>query len=120
MVVTTLGLTEIRNDALDAFDTETHMAIGTGTTAEDLGDTTLASESFRNAIYSTTKNTTNGTYDLEMRVPISEANATLTELGVFDAAAAGNMSVRELFDSSIVKTSDDELFITLQVTVVAS
>ena len=68
-----------------------HMAIGTGTTAATLADTTLETEVFRKALGSTAKSAV-GQLTHQITVLTSEANGNdLTEEGLFNDNSAGTM-----------------------------
>jgi len=87
----------------------THVAIGTGTTAFTTGDTTLETETVRNArqTYSQTTSsvTTSGYFNS------TQGNGTsITEYGVFNAGAAGTMASRDLA-TAIAKTSSIEIWV---------
>ena len=87
----------------------THVAVGTGTTAFTAGDTTLETETVRNArqTYSETASsvTTSGYFNS------TQGNGTsITEYGVFNAGAAGTMASRDLA-TAIAKTSSIEIWV---------
>jgi len=99
-------------DLLDAQapDDPTHIAYGTGTTEPTFADTTLGNESSRlsatptrldKAFAGLTYNTTTGQdyyYSIEFEISISNPSG-LTEIGLFNAASAGTMACRAVFDS---------------------
>jgi hypothetical protein len=87
----------------------THMAVGTGTTAEAVGQTALTTESARVAL--TTKTRSGNVLTLVGDYAAGVATAALTEAGVFDAASAGNMHSRVVF-AAINKGANDTLKIT--------
>ena len=90
----------------------THMAVGTDDTAAEITDTTLGAEEERNAIQEYTE----GTSDIvtSLFINSTEANTTsLVEVGVFDAAADGNMAMRETF-TAIAKTASIEVWIDVE------
>lgn len=82
-----------------------HMAIGTGTTTEIVGDTTLESELNRKAF--TSKDQGTGA-DANKIIYVAdwaagEGTGAITEAGMFNSAAAGVMLTRTTFD---VKNKD--------------
>lgn len=84
----------------------THIAVGTGSTAPALTDTTLEAELFRKAL--DVEGGTVSTNTATFRVVLNEGEATgaLTEAGLFLSAAAGRMTNRAVFDV-INKGADD-------------
>jgi len=103
---TTGAITEARdllinNSSPAAF---THIAFGTGTTAESAAHTTLATETERIAAE---------VYFLSVLAPFDtirfaglftavSSATTVTEIAVFNAATGGDMLVRELIDNAVV------------------
>jgi len=95
-------------------------AVGTGTNAPAAGDTALQTEVLRKSLTVTT-NPSTGKAHLEFVVDYTEANGnTLTEVGIFNAAAAGTMLVRKLFASNIPKTSDKKITVVVETTITAA
>ena len=92
----------------------THMAVGTGTTAAAAGDTTLDSESDRNALTSTT--VTDNAVAYVASWAAGDATAALTEAGIFDASSGGDCLARTVF-SVVNKGASDSLTITWTITV---
>lgn len=90
------------------------MAVGTGTVAAALGDTTLGSESARVALTSKTRSANIVTY--VGTFPAGTGTAALTEAGIFDAASVGNLWQRVVF-SVINKGAGDSLTVTWTLTV---
>ena len=113
MVNTTTFLTAIKTNIKALVLTKaTYMAAGTGTTAATAADTALGTEIERNAI----AESTTGTSDVVVSLFLgsTEANgSSLTEVGSFDAAAAGNMMNRALF-TAITKTSSVDVWIDVE------
>lgn len=103
MVLTTIANDAAEQAILDGFDSLTHMAIGTGTTAAAPADTTLESEAFREAITDITKDLPNGLYIFTMILEPSQGNVTIAEVGTFDADTAGNMGTRDLTPTTYTK-----------------
>jgi hypothetical protein len=92
----------------------THMAVGTGTTAAAAGNTTLVSETDRNALTSTT--VTNNAIAYVCTWAAGDATAALTEAGIFNASSGGDMLCRTVF-SVVNKGASDSMTITWTVTV---
>jgi hypothetical protein len=92
----------------------THMAVGTGTTAAAAGNTTLVSESDRNALTSTT--VTNNEIAYVCTWAAGDATAALTEAGIFNASSGGDMLCRTVF-SVVNKGASDSMTITWTITV---
>jgi len=92
----------------------THMAVGTGTTAAAAGNTTLVSETDRNALTSTT--VTNNEIAYVATWAAGDATAALTEAGIFNALSGGDMLCRTVF-SVVNKGASDSMTITWTVTV---
>lgn len=87
----------------------THMAIGTGSP----GATALGAELDRNAFTSKTRNNAVVTFVGDWAA--GDGTGAITEAGVFDAAASGNMWLSSSF-SVINKTASDTLQITWTLT----
>ena len=92
----------------------THMAVGTGTTAAAAGNTTLVSETDRNALTSTT--VTNNEIAYVCTWAAGDATAALTEAGIFNASSGGDMLCRTVF-SVVNNGASDSMTITWTVTV---
>lgn len=93
-----------------------HIAVGTGTTAPVAGDTTLETEVFRKALTATDFDPQKVTFT--MFLDTGEANGnTLTEGGLFNAFAAGDMFSRVLIVPSIVKDASITATLTWEITV---
>ncbi len=116
-LVVTTGLNYIASRMKDATATAmTHMAVGTGSTAAALGDTTLGTEvgASRTALTSTTVSTNTIQYACTFGAGVG--TGALTEAGVFNASSAGTMLCRTVF-SAINKAAGDSLTITWTITV---
>lgn len=116
MTLTTLWLTELVAVCKAEMVTEfTHGAVGTDSTAPLASDTTLGTETFRDAVDEVdTSQATSGIASL--RVMTSEANGdALVEVGFLDAVAAGNLWTRNTF-TVINKTADLQCFFDVQCT----
>lgn len=104
-LVVNAGLNLIR-DLLDgdAVAGITHLAVGTGTVAVTASDTALGSEQFRDTVTSRTSNAQQLVVSYYLGSGSANGN-TLTEAGLFNAAAAGTMFARVKLASTIVKTA---------------
>jgi hypothetical protein len=93
-----------------------YMAVGTGTTAAAVGNTTLATELDRNAL-SVNGGTASGagvTYATTWLA--GDATGALTEAGLFTASSGGTMLARTVF-AAVNKGADDLVTISWTVTV---
>ena len=120
-VVVTDGKKWVADRMNNANAVMSHMAVGTSsahpndTAPNDAsGQTTLGSESDRNALTSTT--VTDNAVAYVASWAAGDATAALTEAGIFDAASAGDMLARTVF-SVVNKGADDTLTITWTITV---
>jgi len=114
-LVVTTGKNFIASRIKDATATAmTHMAIGSGTTAAAVGDTTLGTELGRVALTSTTVTTNNVAYVATF--PAGTGTGAVTEAGLFNASSSGTLLCRTVF-SVINKGAADTLGITWTVTV---
>jgi hypothetical protein len=117
-LVVTSGLGYIASRMKDATATAmSHMAIGTGTTAAAAGDTTLGTELDRNALTSTT--VTSNQIEYVASWSAGDGTGAITEAGIFNAASAGDMLARTVFDV-VNKAANDTLSITWTITLSAS
>ena len=90
----------------------TYLASGTADTVASVGDTTLGAEVIRKA----RQEYTEGTSDVVLSLFLSstEANSeSLKEVGLLDAASAGNLLVRDVF-TTIAKTASIEVWIDIE------
>ena|SRR3990167_1185117 len=98
-----------------------HMAVGTGSTAAAVGDTTLQTELDRNALTSFAQGA--GADDNDVIYigdwAAGDATGTITEAGILNAAAAGTLLARQVF-TGIAKGASDTLKITWTITYGAS
>jgi hypothetical protein len=114
-LVVTVGKNFIASRMKDATATAmTHMAIGSGTTAAAVGDTTLGTELGRVTLTSTTVTTNNVAYVATF--PAGTGTGAVTEAGLFNASSSGTLLCRTVF-SVINKGAADTLGITWTVTV---
>ena len=90
-----------------------HMAIGTGSTSEVVGDSSLETEAGRVTL--TSKATTNNVISYIGDFPAGTGTGTITEAGILNASSSGTMLNRATF-SSVNKTASDALKITWDVT----
>ena len=92
----------------------THMAIGTGTTAAAVGDTTLGTEggrvSLTNAVVSTNTITYTATF------PAATGTGAVTEAGILNGSSGGTLLCRTVFPV-VNKAAGDSIAITWVVTV---
>lgn len=95
----------------------THMAVGTSSTAASAGQTTLVSETDRNAL--TSNNASGAVLTMVGDWAAGDATAALTEAGVFSASSNGTMFARAVF-SVVNKAAGDTLSITWTFTLTAS
>lgn len=91
-----------------------HMAVGTGTTAAAVSQTTLVAEVDRNAIDSTGGSGANVIYTATWAA--GDGTGALTEAGMFNASSGGSMLCRTVF-SVVNKGASDSMTITWTVTV---
>jgi hypothetical protein len=117
-LVVNTGLAYIASRMKDTTDTAmTHMAVGTGSTAAAAGDTALGSESHREALDSTTVTANAIAYVSSFEA--GEGTGALTEAGIFNAASAGTMLCRTVFDV-VNKGANDTMSITWTITITAA
>jgi hypothetical protein len=117
-LVVNTGLAYIASRMKDTTDTAmTHMAVGTGTTAAAAGDTALGSESHREALDSTT--VTSNAIAYVSSFEAGEGTGALTEAGIFNAASAGTMLCRTVFDV-VNKGANDTMSVTWTITITAA
>ncbi len=95
-------------------DVMSHMAVGTGTTAPVVGDTTLESENGRVALTSSTRTNNNVVYVATF--PPGTGTGAVTEAGILDNSTGGTLLCRTTF-GVINKAAADTLGITWTVTV---
>jgi len=117
-LVVNTGLAYIASRMKDTTDTAmTHMAVGTGTTAAAAGDTALGSESHRELLDSTTVTANAIAYVSSFEA--GEGTGALTEAGIFNAASAGTMLCRTVFDV-VNKGANDTMSVTWTITITAA
>jgi hypothetical protein len=91
-----------------------NMAIGSGTTAAAVGDTTLGTELGRVALASGSATAAVVTYTATF--PAGTGTGAVTEAGIFNAASAGTMLCRTVF-AVVNKGVDDAMSVTWTVTI---
>lgn len=92
----------------------THMAIGTGTTAAAVGDTTLGTEGGRVTLTNSVVSTNTVTYTATF--PAGTGTGAVTEAGVLNASSGGTLLCRTVFPV-VNKAAGDSIAITWVVTV---
>ena len=99
-IVTDVGLNTIRDRMLGTGTYNsypTHLAVGTGTTAEVAGDTALETEVFRDSLTQYVA-VDIGQWQYKYFLSRDDANGnTISEAALFDASASGNMPARVTF-----------------------
>lgn len=91
-----------------------HMAVGAGTTAADVADTTLGSELGRVALASSASSGAVVTHTATFGA--GTGTGAVTEAGIFNASSGGTMQCRSVFPV-VNKGADDGMSITWTVTV---
>jgi hypothetical protein len=115
-LVVTVGKNAIADQILASptFTKPTHMAVGTGSTAANVADTTLETETARVALATKTRSGNVVTYTATF--PAGTGTGALTEAGIFDASSSGNMWNRVVY-SVINKAAGDSLAISWTTTI---
>lgn len=118
-LVVNTGLAYITSRMKDATDdVMSHMAVGSGATAADGGDTALETQiGSRVALTSTTVTANEIEYVATFAAGVG--TGAVTEAGTFNAATAGTMLCRTVF-SVVNKGADDTLQITWTITLNAA
>lgn len=118
-LVVDTGLAYITSRMKDATDdVMSHMAVGSGATAADGGDTALETQiGSRVALTSTTVTANEIEYVATFAAGVG--TGAVTEAGTFNAATAGTMLCRTVF-SVVNKGQDDTLQITWKITLNAA
>ena len=118
-LVVTTGLNYIASRMKDASATAmTHMALGSGTTAESAGQTDLVTLlGSREALDSTTVTANAVAYVASFEA--GDATGAVTEAGIFNASTSGTMLCRVVF-SVVNKAADDTMTVTWTITLAAS
>lgn len=114
-LVVDAGLNYIASRMKDASATAmSHMAIGTGSTAADGGDTALETELARVALTSTTVST--NTIEYIASFPSGTGTGAITEAGILNNTSGGTLLCRTVF-SVINKSASDSMTITWTITI---
>lgn len=114
-LITTVGLGFIASRMVGAAAAVmSHMAIGSGTGAAVVGDTTLGTELGRVALTSGTASAAVATYSATF--PAGTGTGAITEAGILNASSAGTLLNRRVF-SAVNKGADDSITITWTVTI---
>jgi len=92
----------------------THMAIGTGTTAAAVADTTLGTEGGRVTLTASVVSTNTVTYTATF--PAGTGTGAVTEAGILNASSGGTLLCRTVFPV-VNKAAGDSIAITWVVTV---
>ena len=116
-IVCNILLSQLRNALVGSGSVSeyTHIAVGSGISTPTRDDTALESEIARKLCDERLVSGTKVVY--RVTFGSSEANGSINEVGLFDAASGGNMLARALFGETIEKTSDYILFIEYEVEV---
>jgi hypothetical protein len=113
-LVVTVGKEFIAGRMVGTPTAMSHMAIGSGTTAADVADTTLESELGRVALGSASASGAVVTYTATF--PPGTGTGAVTEAGTLNASSGGVMLCRTVF-AVVNKGADDAMAITWAVTV---
>jgi len=114
-LITTLGLGFIASRMVGASAAVmSHMAIGSGTSAALVGDTTLGTELGRVALTSGTASAAVATYSATF--PAGTGTGAITEAGILNASSLGTLMNRRVF-SAVNKGADDSITISWTVTI---
>jgi hypothetical protein len=114
--IVTAGKNDIASLITGAGSVMTHMAVGTGTNAVAAGDTTLQTESDRNALSTSGGTASTNTVEFVAVWNAGDGTGSLTEAGLFSASSGGTMLARTVF-SAVNKGASDVLTITWTITV---
>lgn len=117
-VVTTVGkefIASFLKSAAAAASTFTarYLAVGTGSTAEAVGDTSLGTELAR--VSGAVSYTSGGIYELVATFPSGTGTGALVEYGLFSSSTGGTMISRDT-EAVINKGASDQLVVTYQLT----
>jgi len=98
------GLDQVRDLLGNFVLAPTHIAVGTGVTVPTASDSVLDTEVFRNVITARDPDPQKITFQLFLDTVDANGN-TLSEAGIFNAAASGVMFSRVLISPVIIKTA---------------
>ena len=94
----------------------TYMALGTGTTAADVTDTTLEFELDRNALTTSGGTVSGAVVTYETTWAPGDGTGAITEAGLFTASTGGTMLARTVFPV-VNKGADDTITVVWDVTI---
>lgn len=118
-VFTNAGLAVVTNRIKGLGNEPNYIHWGTGTSTPQVTDTALQSPRSESRVAGTssivTTTVTNDTYRVTGTLTVSGTNATISEVGLFDASTSGNMIVRAVFDGLPLVVGDSVTF-TIDVT----
>jgi hypothetical protein len=97
-------------------DVMSHMAVGTGTSAAVIGDTTLGTEVARVALGTSGGVVAGAVITFETTYAAGVATAALTEAGIFNDPTTGTMLARTVF-ATVNKGASDSMTISWDVTI---
>lgn len=105
-LVTTVGKEKLAEQLVPAPATEKpkYIAVGKNGTAAAAGDTALGEEVKRKE--ATTRSASGKVLTMKVTFAAGEATATLKEMGIFAAAAAGSMYARVVFEAVAIGAAD--------------
>lgn len=117
-VVTTAGKTYIAARMTDTSQPTdmSHMAIGTGSTAAAVGDTTLVTENARVALTGAEGSPSTNTIVYTATFGAGTGTGALREAGVLNASSSGTLLCRTVYDV-VNKGADDSITITWTITI---
>lgn len=120
--VVNAGRAIITNRLSGAGTTPQYVAVGTGSTAVTLADTTLGTEVESRATGTTSRTTTSSTNDTFQVVGTITATGsrTIAEVGIFDASSSGNMFIRGVLASTVSLAVGDTITVTATCQVTSS
>lgn len=108
-LVVTVGRNHIADQLSDRGEAVmSHMAIGTNSTTQVIGDTALGTELSRKALTSKTQGSGADAHKVTYIAdwPPGEGTGSITEAGIFNSAAAGTMLTRTTFPVKNKSASD--------------
>ncbi len=108
MSITTDGLESVAYLMSSSGTAPSHMAIGTGSSVEAIGDTALLTESDRNAFTALDRSTSQEVMWTADFSSTEISGTNLQEFGIFNAGAGGNLFHRTVI-GSITFSGDREL-----------
>ena len=96
----------------------THIGVGDSATTPTLGSTALGNQLDRNAVTLTTTSGATATFETFFTTsePSSTVSTTIREIGLFNAATGGILAVHAQPITSVIKTINKTMLVTLVVT----